>query len=99
MDIIAKKYLKSVIFVEIIYENGGFMATVLEKANEISQQVINNFNLLTWQQQSEVASEINKILKMKRIRELENSVDSESMTIEEVVAIIKEERQKENEKK
>ena len=63
------------------------MLTVAEKTNEIRKQVINNFSLLSLQQQSEVAEEINRMLRMKRIKDLEDAIVSDDMTMEDIVAI------------
>ena len=83
---------------KIIFEYGEFMPVVAEKekTNKVKNQIINNFNLLTWQQQSEVASEINRMIRMKRIKDLEDSINSNGMTMEEIVAITKEVRNAED---
>jgi len=75
------------------------MPAVLEKPIE---QIINNANLLTVQQQNEIMNEINKMLRLNRIKNLENSIIPSNFTEDEIVAECRKarkERVAENEKK
>ena len=75
------------------------MPAVLEKPIE---QIINNASLLTVQQQNEIMNEINKMLRLNRIKDLENSILPSNFTEDEIVAECRKarkERVAENEKK
>ena len=62
------------------------MPTVLEKTRGIKNKVINNFYLLDWQQQKEIAKEINGFLMSKRIEELHSSILPSNFSEDEIVA-------------
>jgi len=59
------------------------MPAIIEKPIE---QIINNANLLTVQQQNEIVNEINRMLRLNRCRELNNSIISSNFTEDEIVA-------------
>ena len=66
------------------------MSTVAEKATQ--KQVLKNIDLLSFDQQKEIAEYLNKRLRMSIYKEFNDSVEPNNYTMEDIVAITKEVR-------
>ena len=74
------------------------MPVVAEKTNSVSEQIINKVNLLTSQQQNELMKNVDKMLRLNWCKELNDSVEPNNITMEEIVAITKEVRRADDKK-
>jgi len=61
-------------------------------------EITNKVNLLILKQQNELVKEIDRMLRLNWCKELNDSVESNNITIEEIVAITKEVRRGDDKK-
>ncbi len=75
---------------------------VKQKRNNIAEQIMSLINSLTLKQQKELMEEVNRMARLNRINDLNNSIAPNNITMEEIVAETKaarKERDKKNAKK
>jgi len=89
-DIIAKKYLKSVIFAEIIYEIGGIMSAVVQ-INKV-EKAIDFFQQLSEKEKMTFYEEIKTRILINEAKRLDSIGDSIEMTDDEIVTLCRESR-------
>ena len=72
---------------------------VIENRKNTTEQIINAIALLDAKQQNTLIEEVNKMLRYNWLNEINNSVSSNNITMEEVVAETKASRKVRNNKK
>ena len=72
------------------------MPTVVNQ--NIKSEIIQSINFLTVEQQEQLIKEVNRMLRWNTIKDLENSVKPNNITMEEIVAETKAARKERDEK-